>query len=72
MLATRVKPEPIKRIVRDVDDDIVIATALAAKANIIATGDNDLLVLHPWEGIQILNAVDTVEYILSKKIKTGK
>lgn len=72
ILAILVKPKPIERIVRDVDDDIVIATALAAEANIIATGDNDLLVLHPWEGTQILNAADTLKYILNKKIKIGK
>ncbi|MDZ7781665.1 MAG: putative toxin-antitoxin system toxin component, PIN family [Halioglobus sp.] len=34
---------------RDPDDDAVIATALAAQADIIVTGDNDLLVLHPYE-----------------------
>lgn len=33
--------------VRDIDDDVVIATALAAQADIIASGDKDLLVLHP-------------------------
>ena len=64
MLATLVKTKPIERIVRDVDDDMVIATALAAKADIIATGDNDLLVLHPWEGIQILNAADVLQHVL--------
>ena len=63
ILAGLVKPQPIERTVRDVDDDVVIATALAAKADIIATGDNDLLVLHPWQGIQILNAADALECV---------
>lgn len=63
MLAKLVKPLPIERTVRDINDDIVLATALAAKADIIATGDNDLLVLHPWQGIRILNAADAVKNV---------
>ncbi len=65
MLARLVKPQPIERTVRDVDDDAVIATALAAKADVIATGDQDLLVLHPWQGIRILNAADALALIQS-------
>jgi len=61
MLTNLVKPQPIDRTVRDIDDDAVIATALAAQANIIVTGDSDLLVLHPWQGIQILNAADALQ-----------
>jgi len=72
MLAQSVNPKPIERTVRDIDDDMVLATALTAKADAIATSDNNLLILHPWEGIQILNAVDALEYILSKKIKVGE
>lgn len=45
-----------QQICRDADDDAVLACALAAKANIIVTGDNDLLVLHPFQGIPILKA----------------
>jgi len=37
-----VKPQPIERTARDIDDDAVIATALAAQADVIATGDSDL------------------------------
>jgi len=66
MLAKLVKPQPIERTVRDGDDDAVIATALAAKADIIATGDSDLLVLHPWQEIQILNAADALQHVLNK------
>jgi len=66
MLAKLVKPQPIERTVRDIDDDAVVATALAAKADIIATGDSDLLVLHPYQGIQILNAADALQHALSK------
>ena len=65
-LTELVKPKPLERTVRDVDDDVVIATALAAQAEIIVSGDDDLLALHPWRGIQILNAVDALQYIQSK------
>ena len=51
---------------------ILMIWLLTAKADAIATSDNNLLILHPWEGIQILNAVDALEYILSKKIKAGE
>ena len=43
-----------KPVCRDADDDVVLATALAAKADIIVTGDNDLLVLKEFHGIRIL------------------
>jgi len=66
ILAKLVTPQPIERTVRDVDDDAVIATALAAQADVIATGDSDLLVLHPWQGIQILNAADALQHVLNK------
>lgn len=66
MLAKLVKPQPVERTVRDIDDDAVVATALAAKADVIATGDSDLLVLHPWQGIQILNAADALQHALNK------
>ncbi len=61
ILTKLVKPQSIERTVLiDSDDDVVIATALAAQADIIATGDSDLLVPHPYQGIQILNAADAL------------
>ena len=44
-----------KPVCRDPDDDVVLATALAAKADLIVTGDNDLLVLKEFQGIRIVN-----------------
>ena len=64
MLARVVKPPTIERTVpTDADDDVVIATALAAHADLIVTGDRDLQVLHPFQGIQILNAAEALHYI---------
>jgi predicted nucleic acid-binding protein len=42
----------------DPDDDRVIALALAFMAEVLVTGDEDLLVLHPWKGIPIVRPRD--------------
>jgi putative PIN family toxin of toxin-antitoxin system len=50
-----VDPEPLsKPACRDRDDDLVLATAVAASANFIVTGDNDLLVLQRYQRIAIV------------------
>lgn len=43
-------------IVRDPDDDAILACALAAQADYIVTGDSDLLVLGAYSGIRIVTA----------------
>jgi uncharacterized protein len=40
---------------RDPDDDHVLACALAAQADLIVSGDHDLLTLHEYQGIPILS-----------------
>ena len=40
---------------RDPKDDKFLEVALNGKANLIVTGDADLLALHPWRGIAILS-----------------
>ena len=42
-------------VCRDKDDDVVLATALAGKADVIVTGDEDLLVLKKFRRIKILS-----------------
>ena len=61
--AESVIPIPIGRIVRDPNDDMVIATALAAQADMIVSGDKDLLVLHPHQGILIFNARAALQHV---------
>jgi putative PIN family toxin of toxin-antitoxin system len=39
---------------RDSDDDKYLETAVRGSADAIVTGDRDLLVMHPFEGISIL------------------
>lgn len=52
-----VPTEPVREC-RDPKDDKFLELALAANARVIVTGDNDLLVLHPWRGIEILRPAD--------------
>ncbi|MGB8356349.1 MAG: putative toxin-antitoxin system toxin component, PIN family [Chthoniobacteraceae bacterium] len=62
--ATLVKPVALpKAIFRDSDDDAVLATAAAARADVIVTGDKDLLVLKEYEGVRILSPREFVELI---------
>lgn len=63
-LAQTIAPPPIARAVpADADDDAVIACALAAKASLIVTGDRDLLVLHPFQEIAILNPAAALQIL---------
>lgn len=47
-------PALAKGVSRDPDDDNIIALASASKADLIVTGDKDLLVLKQFQGIQII------------------
>jgi putative PIN family toxin of toxin-antitoxin system len=56
---------PAAPVCRDVEDDWILATALAARADALVTGDKDLLVLGRHEGIQILTPRDTLTFLRS-------
>lgn len=45
---------------RDANDNHILALALDGKADLIVSGDDDLLVLHPWRGILILSATEAL------------
>jgi uncharacterized protein len=55
--AQQVVPESVPNVSRDPKDDIFLATAIASAASYLISEDNDLLVLHPYQGIQIVNAL---------------
>lgn len=61
-----VVPKSISRTVRDLDDDVVLGTALAADAQIIVTGDQDLLILNPWKDIRILDSSQTIDALVGR------
>lgn len=52
-----------KQVCRDRDDDEVLAVAVAASADLIITGDEDLLVLKNFEGTVILSPRGFVEHL---------
>ena len=62
-----VEPLEVPRIVRDPDDDHVLACALAAKAQIIVSGDKDLLDLTEYQSISILTTADALQRINTVK-----
>lgn len=63
-LAHLVRTRPLSvPVSRDPDDDHVIACALAAKADLIVSGDGDLRDLGTYRGIRILNAADALRLI---------
>ena len=43
---------------RDQNDVKILATAIVAEAQVLITGDLDLLVLNPFESIEIMNPID--------------
>ncbi len=48
---------------RDSDDIVILATAVAGKADHIVTGDEDLLVLKEFRGISILSPRDFWKFL---------
>jgi len=48
---------------RDPDDAPILACALAARASLIASGDQDLLVLNPYQNIRIVSAAEALQLI---------
>jgi putative PIN family toxin of toxin-antitoxin system len=53
-------PFPI-RACRDPKDDKFLEVAVHGRADLIVTGDTDLLALHPFRGIAILTPTDYLE-----------
>ena len=59
-----VEPTTVPRVVLgDRDDDQVLAVALAAHADLIVSGDSDLLNIANYEGIPIVTAAQAVQRI---------
>lgn len=63
-LATFIEPAAIDPvIIEDPDDDAVLACAIAARAEVIVSGDSHLLKLREYQGIPILTATELVARI---------
>lgn len=62
-----VEPVELPRIVRDPDDDHVLACALAARADLIVSGDKDLLVLNAYQNIPIVTAAEALRRLEAQR-----
>lgn len=56
--AVLLEPEGEIRACRDPKDDKFLTLAVAGSATCIVTGDEDLLVLHPFRGVPIVSAAE--------------
>lgn len=63
-LVVHVTPAALPRpVCRDPDDDAVLACALGARADLVVSGDRDLLVLERFEGIAIVTVAQALAVI---------
>lgn len=63
-LAEVIEPPPLPRpVCRDPDDDEVLALARAARAELIVSGDADLLVLQQFDGVPIVNPAQALQRV---------
>lgn len=62
LLAEVMEPPPLAQpVCRDPDDDAVLALARVALADLIVSGDDDLLTLGSFEGIPIVTPAQALE-----------
>jgi putative PIN family toxin of toxin-antitoxin system len=61
--AERVELGQIPQVCRDPNDDKVLATALAGRADFIATEDKDLLDMIDYEGISIVTGLELLRFL---------
>jgi putative PIN family toxin of toxin-antitoxin system len=59
-------PSPLGRVVRDSGDDHILAAAVAAGADFIVTGDNDLLSLGTFQGIRIIRPSAFIQLLMDR------
>lgn len=65
-LAQMVRPMAIPRIAPDPDDDVVIGTAIAAKADLLVTGDRPLLSVGEYQGVRIVSVAEALQRLEAK------
>lgn len=64
-LAEVIDPPPLSQpVCRDPDDDAVLALAIAAQADLVISGDDDLLCLASFEGIPIVTPAQGLQRVL--------
>lgn len=60
-VVTPVSVPPV--VANDADDDHVVATAVAAEADFLVSGDRDLLTIRAHAGIRIVNPAEALEIL---------
>lgn len=65
-LAQVMRPTPTPRIVSDPDDDVVIGTALAARVDLLVTGDRGLLDVGAYQGVRIVSVAEALGIITAR------
>ena len=65
-----INPPDKYQLCEDPDDNLVLGTALAARADILVTGDGKLLKMSPWEGIEIFSAKETLTRLAQRRNAT--
>ena len=62
--AWRIEPAiKLCEVCRDPKDEFILELALSARADLIVTGDKDLLVLSPFRGIPVITAKAFIELL---------
>lgn len=62
-LARGVRPIPLARTAPDPDDDVVLATALAARAHLLVTGDKPLRALGEYGDVRLVSVADALAHM---------
>ncbi|MHB1076104.1 putative toxin-antitoxin system toxin component, PIN family [Thiobacillus sp.] len=65
-LTQLVRPTPTPRIASDPDDDVVIGTALAAKADLLVTGDRGLLDVGTYQETRIVSVAEALGIVVPR------
>jgi putative PIN family toxin of toxin-antitoxin system len=60
-------PKLLKAVPRDPEDNMVLECAIEGQAQYVVSGDNDLLVLKEFRGIQIVRASDFLKVLADAK-----
>lgn len=67
--AIAIEPEEEITACRDPDDDKFLSLAVAGDAALIVSGDRALLDLHPFRGVEILEARDALDWLAGRGIR---
>ncbi len=70
-LATPVRPPAVAGVAPDPDDDVVIGTALAARADLIVTGDRGLLSVGEHRGVRVVGVAQALALIEQTTNRSG-